>query len=216
MKPFSIISSEGIRSAADVRIPDPTFSTFLKRLPVVPQDVFDNAKPMVSALRARNLVKEITFLDVLQELRRHPLSEPEAISCLKWWADLHKQRHDGDVVQGRSQLLDAARITVPEAAGKAERVVSLSSIRSFLNPRNMGSISVLRAKQEDASGTIDCIRHPRCMTCLRPRWPNSWPRNHHIHLTMRHLQETGPEMYDEKEGALRLSMPCRPMESLRN
>ena len=50
---------------------------------------------------------------------------------------------------------------------------TISSRACSTNPKNMGSISVLRAKQEDASGTINCIQRRRCMACLRPKWPNS-------------------------------------------
>lgn len=70
-----MISTVGIRGASDVRMPNPVFSEFLKQLPVIPDDVVNGAKPMVEALRTRGMIKEITFGDVLQELRARPLQE---------------------------------------------------------------------------------------------------------------------------------------------
>jgi len=48
-----IISSEGVRSASQVHIPDPDFSGFLKRLPVISDDIVNGAKTMIGALRSR-------------------------------------------------------------------------------------------------------------------------------------------------------------------
>ncbi|KAI0046331.1 hypothetical protein FA95DRAFT_1398210 [Auriscalpium vulgare] len=134
--PFSIISSEGVRSAALVHAPDPAFAGFLKRLPVIPDDVSNGAKNMVNALRARGMIKDITFVEVLQELRSRPLSEPETIACLKWWISVSKSGSDQNLQQGRTQLLDAAIVTTDAP----QRIIPLSTVRTFLNPRNMGSI----------------------------------------------------------------------------
>ncbi|KAA1478156.1 hypothetical protein DENSPDRAFT_659742 [Dentipellis sp. KUC8613] len=138
--PFSIISSEGVMSAADVRVPDAAFSGFLTRLPILPEDVSKNAESMVSALRARGMIKDISFIDVLKELRSRPLSEAEGIACLKWWVDINKQTTGIDVLQGRSQLLDAAVLAITDSNSGDERILPMSSVRSFLNPRNMGAM----------------------------------------------------------------------------
>ncbi|KAI0060543.1 hypothetical protein BV25DRAFT_1908367 [Artomyces pyxidatus] len=135
--PFSIISSEGVRSASAVHVPDPAFSGFLKRLPVVPDEISNGAKTMIAALRARGMIKDITFVEVLKELRSRPLSEPEVIACLKWWIGVTKSGNDSNLLQGRSQLLDAAVVTI---SGSPERILALSTVKTFLNPRNMGSI----------------------------------------------------------------------------
>lgn len=72
---FPIISTTGIRSASAVRLPNAIFAEFLKQLPVLPEDVIAGASAMVGSLRGRGMIKEITFEDVLQELRARPLSE---------------------------------------------------------------------------------------------------------------------------------------------
>lgn len=78
---FPIISSVGVRNITDVRMPNPTFDGFLKNLPVLTPDIIEGAKPMVDALRTRGMIKEITFQDVLEELRSRPLKE---VSMVKW------------------------------------------------------------------------------------------------------------------------------------
>lgn len=78
--PFPIISTVGIRNATEVRLPNVTFTTFLKQLPVVTADVMQNAKNMVDMLQSRDMIKDITFADVLKELRARPL--PEVCSTL--------------------------------------------------------------------------------------------------------------------------------------
>ena len=74
------MSSEGIRNAADVRVPDASFQGFLKKLPIIPDDISIGARPMIESLQRRGMIKEISFIDVLEELRHRPLSEPEMIA----------------------------------------------------------------------------------------------------------------------------------------
>ena len=135
--PFSIISSEGVRSASQVHIPDPEFSAFLKRLPVISEDIVNGAKTMIAALRARGMIKNVTFVDVLNELRLRPLSETETIACLKWWIGVTKQGGNINLLQGRSQLLDALVVSV---TGPPEKIMKLSDAKTFLNPRAGGAI----------------------------------------------------------------------------
>jgi len=167
--PFSILSSQGVRSANDVRSLDTTFSAFLKRLPVIPEDVANGASLMISALRSRGMIKDVTFADVLLELRARPLSEAEAIACMKWWITVSKDsKNDMNVLQGRSQLLNNMVITLGDASATNEKIVPLSAIRTFLNPRSTGSIiptdgplpenllpiSISRSFDPDSLGTV--------------------------------------------------------------
>ena len=135
--PFSIISSEGVRSASQVYVPDPEFSGFLKRLPVISEDIVNGAKIMIAALRARGMIKNVTFVDVLNELRLQPLSETEAVACLKWWIGVTKQGGNPNLFQGRSQLLDALVVSI---IGPPEKFMKLSDARTFVNSRAGGAI----------------------------------------------------------------------------
>ncbi|KAI9067076.1 hypothetical protein FKP32DRAFT_1644765 [Trametes sanguinea] len=141
-KGFPIISTAGVRDAADVRYPDPSFVGFVKDLPVVPDDVLVQAKAMVDTLRARGMIKDITFADVLQELKNRPLSEQEMIACFKWWIDLYNRSTSTNLNIVRGQLIDAAVLAIEEKGDKAGQIIPLSAIESFL-ARKSGSTGAL-------------------------------------------------------------------------
>ncbi|KAI0933780.1 hypothetical protein AcW1_005516 [Taiwanofungus camphoratus] len=138
--PFPLISTSGVRNALDVRIPDPTFSSFLKELPMLPEEVMTSAKSMVDSLHSRGMIKEITFVDVLQELRSRPLSEAEMIACLKWWIGAHKQGEPDVLARIRTELLHAAVLSTSPSGSSGEKIVPMSSIQTFLNTRGMGAM----------------------------------------------------------------------------
>ncbi|KAH9951982.1 hypothetical protein B0H21DRAFT_817732 [Amylocystis lapponica] len=136
---FPLISTAGVRNASDVRMPDAAFSGFLKDLPVIPEEVLTGAKPMVDALRVRGMIKDITFVDVLGELRSRTLSEAEMTACFRWWITVQKQGEATRSQQIRTELLNAAVLSMTEKEGQDEKIVPMSSIKTFLNVRGMGA-----------------------------------------------------------------------------
>lgn len=157
--PFSIMSSTGVKDAGDVRIPNPTFATFLKNLPVLPSDIANGAQLMIDALRARGMIKEITFADVLGELRSRPLDETEATACLKWWISVWTAGESAhtNLLLIRQQLIDATILTL-SASTKDEKIIPLSQIQSFVNLRSMGSIIPLDGPLPDQTMPISVSR----------------------------------------------------------
>ncbi|KAI0371771.1 hypothetical protein BV20DRAFT_1016624 [Pilatotrama ljubarskyi] len=141
-KGFPMISTAGVRDAAEVRYPDPSFSGFVKELPVVPADVLKEAKAMVDTLRTRGMIKEITFVDVLQELRNRPLSVEETIACFRWWVDMHNQSNSTNLDSVRTQLLGAAVLCIEEKDSRTGQIIPLSVVESFLS-RKSGSTGAL-------------------------------------------------------------------------
>lgn len=135
--PFPIISTRGVRSAADVRRPDPVFMEFLKELPVLPGEVTTGAEMIVGALRTRGMIRDIQFVDVLQELRARPLTEAEMVMCLKWWTGMQGQVDAQKYATIRSELLNAALLFIGETQSKGGKVIPMSSIQTFLNTRAM-------------------------------------------------------------------------------
>ncbi|EEB96586.1 hypothetical protein MPER_04258, partial [Moniliophthora perniciosa FA553] len=126
---FSLISSTGICDVADIRLPDPSFS-FLKELPVLPHEVLDGARLMVTSLQIRGLIKPIQPEDVWKELRARPLTEEELTSCLKWWTSLDQS------VIGPAQLaalLDAALFITGEPGSPSGNPIPLNAIKTFFN-----------------------------------------------------------------------------------
>lgn len=104
---FRLISTNGIQDIADIRLPDPQFSSFLKDLPVLPEQVLSAARPMVTALQNRKLIKDVMFSDVLKELDKRPLAEDESIACLTWWISLNKDAASAERLQSiQSKLVD--------------------------------------------------------------------------------------------------------------
>ena len=134
-QPFPVISTAGIRSALDVRLPDPTFSKFMKLLPTFPEELRDSSGSMVAALRGKGMLGDITFEDVLGELRERPLSEEEMIACLKWWISAPEISLLETSVS-RRQLLDTARLVIESSDG-GEQVIPLGGIQTFLGPRSV-------------------------------------------------------------------------------
>ncbi|KAJ7188459.1 hypothetical protein C8R46DRAFT_1171527 [Mycena filopes] len=132
---FPLMSTVGVRHASVVRYPDPAFG-FLKDLPVIPDEVIVGARQMVAALRARSLVKDITFQDVLTELRSRPLPEADMIACLNWWIKLYIASPDRAMLPIRTELLNAAVLMIGKPGSAQERIIQLSGIESFMNPRS--------------------------------------------------------------------------------
>ncbi|KAF8581823.1 hypothetical protein K439DRAFT_1513339 [Ramaria rubella] len=136
---FPIISTAGVLDARNVRAFDPVYAGFLKELPVLPLEVATNAKLMTDTLRARGMIKEVTFTDVLTELRSRPLSETEMVECLKWRIALNTDGiRPAYLAELRREFLEAAIFT--RASSKAaEQVVPLSTIQTVLISRNAAS-----------------------------------------------------------------------------
>ena len=135
--PLSIISSVGVRNLSQVHISNSELSAFLKRLPIIPEDIAKGAKVMIAVLRSRAMVKEITFVDVLNELRSLPLSETETIACLQWWIGVSNQGSTFKHHEARQQLLDALVLSV---TGPPKKLMKLSDARTFLNTKTSESI----------------------------------------------------------------------------
>ncbi|RDB24786.1 hypothetical protein Hypma_008085 [Hypsizygus marmoreus] len=136
---FPIISTAGVRNASDVRLPDPAFAGFLKQLPVLPDDILANAPVTIASLQSRGLIKNITFDDVLQELRSRPLAEDEMVACLKWWKGLMKETTNLQLAP-RTQFLNAAVLTMGVPGSEEEKNIPLSAIRTFINSRTIANI----------------------------------------------------------------------------
>ena len=134
--PFPIVSSSGIKSALDVRMPDSMVSAFLPELSVFPEELLDGSKLVVAALQEKGMLRDITFADVVKELRVRPLSEEEMTTCLQWWITTYQQDPMG-IDENRRALLGAAVLTVGSSEGGDERKIPLHGVQMFLDPRNI-------------------------------------------------------------------------------
>lgn len=145
---FLIMSTTGVCDISDVRFPDPVFAQFLKRLPVLPAEIIEEARVMLESLKARNMITDITFMDVLKELKERPLNETELIACMKWWISAAKQTQAGGLVRIRQEILNAAVLNTGVGT-KDEKIIPLSTIRTYIHSQNMGDGAVIEGPLPD-------------------------------------------------------------------
>ncbi|TDL20724.1 hypothetical protein BD410DRAFT_841150 [Rickenella mellea] len=140
-KPFWIVSSVGIREAKDVRIPDLAFKGFIKQIPVLPESAVSSAPIMIETLKSRNVLKDLTFSDVLCELRSRALSETELVECMRWWISVQKspEKLEQSIPQIRQQLLAAASLEVFSESSQ-KTIIRLANVRTFIDTRSTGSL----------------------------------------------------------------------------
>ena len=127
-----IASTAGILPISQVRMPSIELQKFLPDLPVFSADILDQAPRLIARFRERNMLREVTFDDVVKQLGCRPLTEEEMINCLRWWQSMSVAESYTDPV--RNRLLDAA-ILVQENG----KVVPLSIIQTIVKP---GSSSI--------------------------------------------------------------------------
>ncbi|KAF8170185.1 hypothetical protein K438DRAFT_1909340 [Mycena galopus ATCC 62051] len=132
---FLLMSSVGVRQASVVRAPDARFS-FLRELPVLPEELKTNAGKMVEALKIRGYIKPIMLADVLSELRSRPLAEADMIACLKWWIESYAANPDPTMLTVRTELLNAAVLLLGKPGSAEEQIIQLGDIKTFTNPRS--------------------------------------------------------------------------------
>ena len=85
------------------------------------------------AIREKGMLKDITFVDVLKELRERPLSEEEMVACLQWWIGV-TQKGPAEINNMEGGLLGAAVLTVSSSDDGDRLTVPLGTVRTFLNP----------------------------------------------------------------------------------
>jgi hypothetical protein len=132
---FPIISTLGVRSARDVRVYNSAFTGFLKNTPMLPPEVAREGKLMLAALRERGLCLDVTFQDVLDELKARILDEQEAIALLKWRVGLDAELTRAHSRELRQAFLGAAVFCIKEE-GKEDKIVPLAAIRTYVNPKS--------------------------------------------------------------------------------
>ncbi|KAI0077558.1 hypothetical protein K474DRAFT_1750473 [Panus rudis PR-1116 ss-1] len=138
--PFPIISTSGVKDAHEVRMPNETFTAFLRRLPVVPDELAIGAQKMIAELRSRGMIQDIVWSDVINELKSRPLTESELVACLKWWIGVWKDGSGAAQLHGvRAELIDAA-ILITGGGVAEEKAIPLSTIRTFINTRGLGAL----------------------------------------------------------------------------
>lgn len=134
---FPILSSTGIKPVSKVRSYSPECLAFLKTTPLITEAVAKAVPLTIIALQKQGLIRDITFEEVLQELKQRTLNETEMVACLKWRIGLDTADLDQEMI--KMQFLGATTFSCMERkedGGTEERIISLASIKSFLSRSN--------------------------------------------------------------------------------
>ena len=97
---------------------------------------------MLESLKSRNMITDISFMDVLKELRERPLDEKELVACMKWWVSASTQTPTSSLVRIRQEILNAAVLNTGVGSNN-EKIIPLSTIRTYIHPRHMGDGAVI-------------------------------------------------------------------------
>lgn len=125
--PLRLLSSSGVRPAPEIKECDLAIATFLKYLPMLPEYVVEECPRFVEALLDQHKISPITMFDVLQDLRKHVLTQEELVACLRWWTSQQDvSAHD------TAELLKA--ISLDSANGTP---LQLSSVEYFINQESL-------------------------------------------------------------------------------
>ena len=119
--PLRLLSSTGVRLVPEIKECDLALAKFLKFLPMLPQDVIQECPHIIKALPDQHKISPITFLDILQDLRKHTLNQEELVACLRWMS-----RKDG-LAHNPTQLLREITLANPN-----ETPLHLSSVKYFI------------------------------------------------------------------------------------
>ena len=134
-KEYLLISNRGVLPASKVRLPAPELA-FLAGLPVIAADAAKDNALLLEYLQDRNLIRNVTIDDVIQQLNERPLDVAEATALLKWWIGLSwNSSYDSSLLP---RLRNATVIAVPSEGTKGnDRIVQLSAMTAFLNTKTI-------------------------------------------------------------------------------
>lgn len=125
--PLSILSSHGVKDLDKVRIPEPSMSTFLTKLPTISSNVYTGSQKYMDKLEKAGKLHRITFKDVLTELENRTLTEAQMVAMLRWWIDFSSKYvlPDSEV----SAFFQLALVC------SGDTVKPLSTLKWFVNPK---------------------------------------------------------------------------------
>lgn len=131
---FFLISTQGVLPSSKVRLPVAELS-FLADLATVPDSVARDTGLLLDQLQERSLLQSVTIDDVISQLNAKPLTTEQATLALQWWIGLAgNPQYDARLMP---RFRDALVMTVPAENAHSEHVVSMSTVRYYLNPKTI-------------------------------------------------------------------------------
>ncbi|ORX44853.1 hypothetical protein BCR36DRAFT_334006 [Piromyces finnis] len=139
--PLSILTTKGVVSINDARLPNKTMQAFIKEIPIIHEKIIDECKDMVNTLKSQNLIMPISINDIYNELNSRIFNHDELIQLMKWWIDYSKS---GEVYHSQDELYNFKNLTrinwkddaLKEDGGDQRLIKStLAHIKYFINPK---------------------------------------------------------------------------------
>ncbi|KIY74271.1 hypothetical protein CYLTODRAFT_416120 [Cylindrobasidium torrendii FP15055 ss-10] len=133
---FPIMTAQGVRTLADARRPNAAVTAFLPNIPVVSKEVDDKQSELLlytyllAGMADGLFVQPIRRDDIVRELQAAPLSEDDTVTALKW---LIEQKEEPQRM--RAAVLPHMLLFLPASEDTPERIITLSEIRTFVDPR---------------------------------------------------------------------------------
>lgn len=151
---FPIVSDLGVQDSKDVRKPNETFASFMKRRPVL--DPVPEAEGMITTLPKWYKVSDYTFRDIVDELNQRVFMEGEMVAFITWWIKFCIAKWgDGntdDRDEVKKQFNQASKRFRPTLRKSEHDTILISDIRKFVNGKGWGSY--LRAEDPLPHDTI--------------------------------------------------------------
>ena len=120
-----MISSIGVKLSGDIRLPNAHLTDILRDVPMLPVKVSEANLFIIKRLKEEGIFREITFQDVIPELRSRALTDVECVACFKWWISAQFSRDK------LPQFLKAVRIAISD-----REYLPLNSVRYFFDRRS--------------------------------------------------------------------------------
>ena len=128
---IDVLSTCGVLATHEVRIA-PKDLSFMEGIPVLPDQLVDEAKPFVDKLIDYGLITEITVSDIKKALEVSALNSKQVGEFLAWVGNqFSKSQLDRATI---SNLLAVAVANDESTDGASSRVLVLGSIQYFMNP----------------------------------------------------------------------------------
>jgi hypothetical protein len=136
---FPMISTTGVQMSNGIRQPDPLLVTFMKNVPMLPDEILANNLVIIEHLKHNGMIRNIEFPDIIRELQSRPLTLDECIACIKWWVTESRKglpANRESYVSIRTQFLNAIVMTIRTKDNEPEKIIPMNSIKHFFNSKS--------------------------------------------------------------------------------
>jgi hypothetical protein len=127
---IEVFSSRGVLPSHEVRVSSEDLS-FVEGVPILPEELEDNAKDFIRKLQDFGLITTVTTNDIKNSLEAHALDEKQLGDFLKWAG---RKGLSGDIDNKvLARLLDVAVASIPPTdPNKQTAIIALAQYRTFV------------------------------------------------------------------------------------